>query len=86
MKRLSFGSQLPGPKGFEQYVNGALQAIEQASAEDVEAVVAEFTITGTLTERRTIDAGTATLAELRDFLCTMVTDIKKGGQKRGYSD
>lgn len=84
MSRLALGNPLPGPNGFQQWVLGALKAIEQASAEDIEAVLSEFSITGTLTERRSIDAGTATLDELRDFLCTMVNDIKKGGQKRSY--
>lgn len=79
MRRLSFGS----PAGNkEAWFEDALREIERASAEDIEATVSGFTTTGTLTERRTIDAGAATLAQLRDFVCTLVHDIKKRGQKR----
>lgn len=70
---------------FEDWVKECFDEIEKASNEDVATAVADFTTTGTLTERRTIDAGTATLAQLRDFVCTLVSDIKKQGQKRDYA-
>jgi hypothetical protein len=67
---------------FESWVQECFTEIERAAAEDIENAVGDFTLTGTLTERRTINAGTATLAELRDFVCTLVNDIQKQGQKR----
>lgn len=82
MKRLSFGQQFGS---FEQWATECFRQIESATAEDIEAVVADFTVTGTLTELRTIDAGTATLAQVRDVLCTLISDIKKRGQKRTYA-
>jgi len=82
MRPLNFGVQIGA---FEEWAKEAFREIESASNEDVEQVLSEFVITGTLTERRTIDAGTATLAELRDFVATMVNDIKKRGQKRTYA-
>jgi hypothetical protein len=80
MSGLRFGIPGSGDNGFRRWAEDALRQVEQA--EDVEDILSEFSFTGTLTERRTIDAGTATLAELRDFVCTMISDIKKGGQKR----
>lgn len=83
MKRLSFGQPLGD---FDAWARECFAAIESASAEDIEAVISEFAVTGTLTERRTIDAGTATLAQVRDFICTMVSDVKNRGQKRSYGN
>jgi hypothetical protein len=70
---------------FEDWVKECMQAIEYASSEDVQAAVADFEITGTLTELRTINAGTGTLAEVRNLICTLISDIKKQGQKRSYA-
>lgn len=80
--RFVFGDPLPGQ--FEQWVKECFQDIEQADAENIEAIVGEFSVTGAFTETRTFDASSATLADLRNFLATLVTDIKKGGQKRSY--
>lgn len=82
MKRLVFGNPLPG--GFERWAASALREVERASAEDVEAVVADFTVTGTITETRTLNASTATATDLRNVLATLITDIQKRGQKRSY--
>lgn len=85
MRRLILGSPLPIKNGFEQWVKDALQQIEQATAEDIEAVISEFSVTGTLTELRTFNAGTATATDLRNVLATMISDIKKRGQKKTYA-
>lgn len=85
MSNLQLPARLPG-QSLEDYVNECFKEIEKASYEDVEEAVADFTITGVLTERRTIDAGTGTLAHLRDLVCTLISDIKKQGQKRTYAD
>lgn len=82
MKNLSLPSQV-GP--FENWVKECFDAIELASTEDMEAIVSEFSFTGVLTKRRTIDAGAATLPQLRDYVCTMVDDIRKRGQKRSVT-
>lgn len=83
MKRLSLGNPLPGG-GFERWATEALREIERASAEDVEAVLSEFTVSN-ITETRTLDASAATLDDLRNFVATMVDDIQKRGQKRAYA-
>jgi hypothetical protein len=85
MSTLTLPNRLPG-QSFEAYVEECFKEIDKASYEDVAEAVADFETTGTLTERRTINAGTATLAELRDFVCTLISDIKKQGQKRTYGD
>lgn len=82
MSNINFPEQVGS---FEQWVKDCFDELERASFEDVATAVADFAITGTLTERRTIDAGTATLAQLRDYVCTLVNDIKKKGQKRSYA-
>jgi hypothetical protein len=83
MKRLAFGSPLQA-SDFPRWVTEALREIESASAEDVEATLSEFSYTGALTEVRTFDAATATATDLRNVLATLISDIKKRGQKRSY--
>lgn len=85
MKQLSFGSPGAGQQAFQQWAQQAFQTIEQATSEDVEATLSEFSYTGTLTEARTFNAGTATVTEIRNVLATMISDIKKRGQKRSYA-
>ena len=85
MRQLSFGSPGQGDQAFRTWAESAFRTIEQQSNEDMEAVMAEFTTTGSFTETRTIDAATATLGDVRNFIATMFSDIKKGGQKRGYA-
>jgi hypothetical protein len=84
MRRLSFGDPLPGSGSFERFVMEALREIERATVDDIEAVVSEFKVTGDYTESRTLDAESATLGDVRDFLATFVNDIKNRGQKRSY--
>lgn len=84
MRRLAFGNPLPGKDGFERWAKDALRQIESASIEDIEAVFTGYSVTGTLTEQRTFDAGTATATDLRNVLATLITDIQKRGQKRSY--
>lgn len=86
MRRFAFGSPTPGQGAFERWAAQALREIELASAEDIEAVLGEFTVTGTITETRTFDAATATANDLRNVLATLINDIKKRGQKRAYAD
>lgn len=85
MRRIVLGSPLPIKGGFETWVIEALRQLEDATAEDIEAVISEFSVTGTLTEQRTFNAGTATATDLRNVLATMISDIKKRGQKKTYA-
>lgn len=84
MRRFTFGSPLPGPEGFKKYVEDALRAIEQASAADVAAVLDHFSVTGVVTETRTLDVSTATAADIVSFIATLLSDVQKGGQKKSY--
>lgn len=79
MSNLAFPVQIGS---FEDWVKECLDLIENNAAEDVAAAVADFTVTGTLTELRTINAGTGTLTEVRNVLCTLISDIQRQGQKR----
>jgi hypothetical protein len=79
---------LPERGGFPDdmaYLLACMDEIDRNSYEDVFEAIKEFSFTGTHTERRTINAGTATLAELRDYVVTLVNDIKKQGSKRSYA-
>jgi hypothetical protein len=82
MKNLNFGA--PPPNDFAAWVEDCFREIERASLEDVESIVSEFRVTGTVTTLRTINAETATVDDLRNFVATLITDIKRRGQKRSY--
>lgn len=84
MKRLVLQQPLPGPKGFENWVTDTLREIERLTVEDIEQVVKEFSTTGAFTETRTLNVTTATASDIAAFLATLLSDIKKGGQKRSY--
>lgn len=61
----------------------ALQEIARASYENDPAVIAsDFTVTN-YTETRTLDAGTATTTDIANVLCTLISDLTKGGAKKG---
>jgi hypothetical protein len=65
------------------WLHQAAQQIAAASKEnDIVQVSNNFLITGAYTPRRTIDVTAATLAELREFVSTLVDDFKKGGSTR----
>lgn len=62
-------------------IQAALAEIERASyAERMVTVAQAFTVSN-VTETRTLDASTATLADLRNFVGTLVLDMQRGGQK-----
>lgn len=82
MKTIIFGNPYPG--GFESWVEECFRAIERASREDIEATVSAFKISGTVTTLRTINAETATIDDLRNFISTLISDINRKGQKRSY--
>lgn len=66
---------------WKKWVESCFAELERASHEDISAVAGDFTVTGhTLT--RTLDAGTATLADVTDVLCTFIEDLRNRGSKR----
>ncbi len=74
----------PTRKEVEEWKKWAEQCfaeIERASQEDISVVVADFTVTG-YTATRTLDAGTAVLADVTDVLCTLIRDLQNRGMKR----
>lgn len=78
MRQLSFGS--PGPE-LDPWVASVLREIENASNEDAQQVFDDFTVSGTFTTTRTLDADTATLSDLIAFVATLVSDIQKIGKE-----
>lgn len=72
--------------GWGEWVTKSLREIEKATVDDAEAVIGEFTIAEGFTETRTLDAATATLTDLANFVATLVSDIKKKGQKRTHDE
>jgi hypothetical protein len=83
MRPVSLG-KAANPKDLEawkKWVEQALAEIERATYEDLSAVAQDFTVTN-FTEARTIDAGTATLADVTNVLCTLIRDLQNRGMKR----
>jgi hypothetical protein len=83
MTPVSLGSALGGDdEAFRQWVIACFQQIENASWEDIAEVADGYTITGTLTETRTLDVATPSTANIAAVLGTLITDLKRRGQKR----
>lgn len=80
MRKLYLGE--PSDAKDTPWLIHAVKQIEGATFEDVEAIIDDFTITGALTETRTLNVSTATLADLVAFVGTLITDIQKRGQHR----
>jgi hypothetical protein len=70
------------PEAFMEWVRLCLIEIERASYEDIAEVADGYTITGTLTETRDLDVSTPSTANIAAVLGTLITDIKRRGQKR----
>lgn len=77
MRPVSFG-QLGSIANIER----ALRDIERASREGIENVADSFSITGTLTETRSLDVDTPSIANIAAVLGTLISDLKKRGAKR----
>lgn len=64
-------------------VKAAVEEFQRASQEnDIAIIATNFTITGAFTDTRTLDVTSATLADVRAFIATLITDLKKGGATR----
>jgi hypothetical protein len=81
VKRLALGSPFSNPDW--DWVVRSMRSIEQASHEGVETIVDNFTLSGTVTETRELDADSGDLANVRSVLATLISDIKKRGSLRG---
>ena len=82
MRPVSLGR--PARKELEDWKRWAEQCfaeLERASQEDIAAVAADFSVTNH-TATRTIDAATATLGDVTDVLCTLISDLQNRGMKR----
>lgn len=66
---------------YLDWVTEALAEIERASYDDAITVVDAYTVENH-TPTRTLDAGTAVLADVIDVLCTLIEDLKNRGVKR----
>ena len=83
MTPVSLGQPLGNSsEAFMEWVRVALNIIETASYEDIAEVADGYTITGTLTETREINVTTPTAANVANVLATLITDLKRRGQKR----
>lgn len=85
MRRVTLPRPPPALIGTAEgkFVLGALQEIARASVESDPALIAsDFTLEN-YTETRTLDAATATATDIANVLCTLISDLAKGGSKKG---
>lgn len=79
MRKLSFGPR----QAVDPIAEQRFRDIEGASKEnDPIDIASAFNITGSYTVTRTLNASTATLADVRNFIATLVDDLKRGGTNR----
>lgn len=84
MRRLALGSPPPGASAEQKidWLITAVKQIERASHEVTAETAADSFAPSNVTETRTFDADTVTLAGLADVVGTLVNDLKRRGQKR----
>lgn len=84
MRTLSLGSPMNpnDQKGTVEFILTSLREIENSSYEDVALIADNFTVTAGFTVTRSLNAGTATLAQLAAFVATFINDIKHRGAGR----
>lgn len=80
MRPVSLGSPLKD--GDLHWMMRALREIENASYEDTSEVADAFTISGTLTETRTLDVDSPTASNIAAVLATFIADLKRRGTKK----
>lgn len=67
----------------DQSVARLLDEVARASAdENLVDIAAAFTIEDTYTERRTLNVASSSLAEVKEFIATLIDDLKRGGSNR----
>jgi hypothetical protein len=72
---LSFGQKGMG-ESTDDFLSRALRIIEEASNEDAMLIADAFSVTN-FTATRTLNAGTATTAQLAAFVATLISDLQK---------
>ncbi|MFA5951553.1 MAG: hypothetical protein WC807_14840 [Hyphomicrobium sp.] len=77
--RVLFLGQPLNNDDFARWALEAFREIERASYEDIAEVADAYTVTGTLTETRSLDVDTPTAANIAAVLGTLLTDLKKRG-------
>lgn len=83
MRPVNFGLAPPTkePERFAQWVKDCMSEIDRASNEQAEAV-ADAYAPSNYTATRTLDAATASAADIANVLCTFLDDLKNRGTKR----
>lgn len=79
MRPVAIGRSMGDGKAWLQ---AAMDEIERASHEERFVQIADAYTVSNFTPTRTLDAGTATAADIADFLATLITDLKLGQVKR----
>jgi hypothetical protein len=72
---------LPPPQSMQDIAN-AFTELSNASREDAVLIADSYTVTN-FTASRTLNAGTATTAQLAAFVATFIDDLQKRGPNRG---
>lgn len=82
MRPVSLGKPVSAElEQWKKWAEACFAELELAAQEDVALIANDFTVTNH-TATRTLDAATATLADVRNFLCTLVEDLQNRGMKR----
>ena len=82
MRRVYLGTPISEEtQNVLQWLTEAMAEVERASQDDATEVFDAYTVTN-FTETRTLDATAATLANVANFLCTLLDDLKNRGTKR----
>lgn len=85
MRQVSFGPAPPvldeKMRPYTNWVRESFNEIERASFDDAITVVDSYSVAN-YTELRTIDGTSGTLGDVRNFLCTLINDLKNRGVKR----
>lgn len=66
-----------------RYILGMLDALSKASFENDPAVIASDFVITDFVETRTFDAATATTTDIANVLATLISDLARGGAKKG---
>jgi hypothetical protein len=63
-------------EGIETFVQRSFRTLEEASNEDAMVIADSYTVSN-FTDTRSLNAGTATLAQLAAFVATFISDLQK---------
>lgn len=82
MRQVSLGRPVgTKPEDWKKWVEACFAELERATYEDLTVIANDFTVSN-YTEARTLDAGTATLTDVKNVLCTFIKDLQNRGMKR----